>query len=164
MPAIFDLYHRAITNFGANTTKIDRLLSLIRKGHSVDDAVQASEAGEPVQRFVGHTFEIIDSNDLCRIASAFTFGREDLLPDVFQKIVDQIDRETQGGLTEFKYYLKRHIDLDADEHGPMATRLVSDLCGDDPAKWNAARDAAVSPSNARTTFWDSIQRSLLENT
>ena len=160
----FDLYHRAMTNFGANTTKIDRLLSLIRKGHSVDDAVQASEAGEPVQRFVGHTFEIIDSNDLCRIASAFTFGREDLLPDVFQKIVDQIDRETQGGLTEFKYYLKRHIDLDADEHGPMATRLVSDLCGDDPAKWNAARDAAVSSLNARTTFWDSIQRSLLENT
>ena len=159
----FDLYHRAMTDFGASTTKIDRLLILIREGRSVNDAIQASEAGDPVRQFVGHTFEIIASNDPCRIASAFTFGREDLLPDVFQKIVDQIDRATRGGLTEFKYYLKRHIDLDADEHGPMASRLVSDLCGNDPIKWNAARDAAISSLNARKTFWDSIHQLILEN-
>jgi hypothetical protein len=159
----FDLYRRAMIRFGADTTKIDRLLSLLRKAQPIDDAISASEVGEPVRRFVDHTFEIIGSNDLCRIASAFTFGREDLLPDVFQKIVDQLDRQTGGGLAEFKYYLRRHIDLDAEEHGPMAARLISELCGEDRVKWNAAQEAAVSSLRARMVFWDSIHKSVLEN-
>ncbi len=46
-------------------------------------------------------------------------GREDLLPAIFQRIVDELNVETGGGLEEFKYYLNRHIGLDGDKHGPM---------------------------------------------
>jgi hypothetical protein len=152
----FELYHRAMTRFGASATQIDRLLDLIRQGLSAPEALAALDVGRPVRQFVGHTFEVIATRDLCRIAAAFTFGREDLLPDVFQKIVEQLDQETGGTLAEFKYYLRRHIELDGGEHGPLATRLISDLCGDDPAKWNAAREAAVASLRARIAFWDGI--------
>lgn len=159
----FDLYHQAMARFGADTTKIDRFVECLRSGRLIDEGFQAAAIGEAVRGFVGRTFEIIGSRDLCRIASAFTFGREDLLPAVFQKIVDQLDEQTGGGLAPFKYYLKRHIDLDADEHGPMALRLVTDLCGDDEANWSAAQEAAVASLQARKTFWDAIHASVLKN-
>ena len=156
----FDLYHRAMTKFGACTDGIDRLLHLLREGNSIRQALQIAKVGQPIQRFIGDTFEVIDSDDLCGMSSAFTFGREDLLPDVFQRIIDEIDRETEGGLAEFKFYLLRHIELDGDEHGPMATRLVAGLCGSDPEKWDAARNAAVLALQSRLTFWDAIDVSL----
>jgi len=157
----FDLYHRAMIDFGASTARIDHLLVDLAGGASVPQALAAAGAGDGVRQFVAGTFDVIESGDPCRAASAFTFGREDLLPAVFQKIVDQIDSQTGGGLVEFQYYLKRHIDLDGGEHGPMATRLVATLCGDDDAKWGSARDAAVRSLEARLVLWDSIHEAIL---
>jgi hypothetical protein len=152
----FELYHRAMIKFGARADRIDRLISLLRQGHALPRSLEVAEVGQPIREFITHTFAVIESGDLVRMASTFTFGREDLLPDVFQKIVDQLDRETAGGLAEFKHYLLRHVELDGGEHGPMATRLVADLCGDDPAKWNIARGAAVAAPQARLDLWDAI--------
>jgi hypothetical protein len=160
----FDLYHRSMVDFGASTAKIDRLLAVLATDAEqsenptirVERGLAAAEVDDGVRQFVAYTFATIESGDACRVASAFTFGREDLLPAVFQKIVDRIHEQTGGGLVEFQYYLKRHIDLDGGEHGPMATRLVESLCGDDPAKWDAARDAAVGSLQARLALWDAI--------
>ncbi len=57
---------------------------------------------------------------------------------MFQRIVDRLNSEAGGRLKEFKYYLVRHIGLDGDEHGPMATQLMRSLCGDDPPLWEVA--------------------------
>ena len=35
------------------------------------------------------------------------------------RIVDELNVESTGSLEDFRYYLKRHIGLDADEHGPI---------------------------------------------
>ena len=153
----FDLYHRSMTQFGASTVEIDRLLRALAEGASLEEALAGAEVPGSVERFVGHTFAVIREGNLCRMASAFTFGREDLLPQVFQRIVDRLDRETGGWLAEFKYYLLRHVELDGGEHGPMATRLVRDLCGDDPANWQSAEEAAVAALAARLDFWNGIR-------
>jgi hypothetical protein len=157
----FDLYHRAMVGFGASTARIDRLLSELAGGANVERGLSAAEVDDGVRRFVAYTFAVIESGDACRAASAFTFGREDLLPAVFQKIVDRIHEQTGGGLAEFQYYLQRHIDLDGGEHGPMATRLVETLCGDDDARWDAAREAAVGSLEARLALWDSIHAAVV---
>ncbi len=156
----FDLYRRSMQAFGAQTSTIDRFVALLRANRSVDEALRSAEVAEPVQCFVRHTFATINSGDLCRIASAFTFGREDLLPDVFQQIVDQLDRQSGGGLAEFKYYLARHIELDSNEHGPLASRLVSEQCGHDPMRWRTAENAAIASLEARKTLWDAIHRAI----
>jgi hypothetical protein len=152
----FDLYYRAMREFGADTAPIDRFLALLRGGKTVSSALKQAEVGAPIDRFVSHTFEVIATDDLCRIASTFTFGREDLLPDVFQQIVDRLDQETCGSLAEFRYYLLRHVELDGDEHGPMASKLIAALCGQDEARWAAATEAATAALEARIEFWNAI--------
>ncbi len=122
--------------------------------------MQRAEPSEAIRRFVGHTFAVIEGGDLCTIAAAFTFGREDLLPDVFQRIVERLGAGSQGGLDDFKYYLERHIALDGGEHGPMAARLVSGLCGSDPARWQAAEQAAAGCLAARGELWNAIHAAI----
>jgi hypothetical protein len=152
----FELYHRAMQQCGASTTTADEFLNAIRQGQSISAALQTANVGQPVSRFVCKTFEVIESNDTSAIASAFTFGREDLLPGVFRRIVEELNAETHGRLDRFRYYLDRHIQLDDDKHGPMAERLVANLCGSDDAKWEAAEEAARCALQARLDLWDSV--------
>lgn len=152
----FELYHRAMQSCGVDTGQIDRFLDEIRMGHPVETALAACRAPESVQQFVNHTFAVIGRGDLCEIAAAFTFGREDLLPDVFQRIIDELNAEIGGGLDAFQYYLSRHVELDGDHHGPMAARMIAWICGDDDAKWQLATDAAIESLRARIRLWDGM--------
>jgi len=152
----FDLYHQAMTRCQARTTSIDTFLEELHRGKPVPVALASPAVPECARRFVQQTFRIIEDGDICAIASAFTFGREGLLPEVFQRIVDELNVESNGSLEDFKYYLDRHIGLDGDEHGPMANQLLLSLCGSDESHWQAAEQAAVDSLNARREFWDGI--------
>jgi hypothetical protein len=156
----FDLYRRAMTRFGANTSRIDRLISEVTLGTDVRSALHRAEVPVSIQTFVGDTFEVIEGGDLCRIASNFTFGREDLLPEVFQKIVDEISEQSACDLDDFQFYLRRHVELDGDEHGPMAARLIESLCGADESKWRSAEEAAVAALRSRLALWDGIHAAI----
>ena len=100
------------------------------------------------------TFDVIDSKEPHKIASAFTFGREDLIPAMFTSIVEQYN--TNNKLDKFVYYLERHIELDGGEHGPLALQLISDLCGNDESKWNEVQEVAISSLIARKRLWDEV--------
>lgn len=152
----FDLYHRAMRGCGFDTSAIDRLLESLRREDYLTDALHQAGVSASVGHFVTHTFKLIDGRNLPALASAFTFGREDLLPSVFQRIVDELNVEASGGLDQFQFYLARHIELDGGEHGPMAHQLVALLCGDDPANWQAAEQAAISSLQARLALWDGM--------
>ena len=156
----YDLYHRAMRQSGAETDVVDGFLNDLRAGARVDAALADSAAPESVKQFVAQTFDLIDGGQLCAIASSFTFGREDLLPDVFQRIVDQLNDRAGGELDLFLYYLNRHIELDGDRHGPMAARLIASLCGEDDANWRIAEDAAVSALESRLVMWDGMVESM----
>jgi hypothetical protein len=152
----FDLYHRAMTRCGADTAGIDGFLGDLRRGMSVSAALESAGVPECARRFVWQTFNVIEGRNLCAIASAFTFGREDLLPAVFQRIVDELNVEAGGGLEDFRYYLDRHIGLDGEEHGPMANRLLLSLCGSDESRWQVAEQVAVDCLEARRGMWNGI--------
>jgi hypothetical protein len=152
----FELYHRAMTRSGANTAGIDGFLADLRRGKPVSAALESPGVPESARQFVRQTFRIIDAGNLCAMASAFTFGREDLLPAVFQQIVDKLNSAAGGELEDFRYYLDRHIGLDGDEHGPMARRLLLSVCGSDESRWQTAEQAAVACLEARRGLWDGI--------
>jgi len=152
----FDLYRRAMIRSRANTAGIDGFLADLREGKPASTALKSPGVPEAARQFVRQTFRIIDGGNLCAIASAFTFGREDLLPAVFQRIVDELNVAAGGGLEEFRYYLDRHIGLDGDEHGPMAQRLLLSVCGSDESRWHAAEQATVDCLEARRALWDGI--------
>ena len=69
---------------------------------------------------------MIGSGRLHAIAAAFTFGREDLIPDVFRGFIRDQDARLGGRLNLFRWYLDRHIEVDGDEHGPMALQMVDE--------------------------------------
>jgi hypothetical protein len=159
----FGLYRRAMTRCGADTTSIDRFLAELCRGRHVTAALEAVLVADCVRRFVCQTFEVIEGGSLPAVASAFTFGREDLLPDVFQRIVDSLTLEAGDGLEDFRYYLHRHIGLDGDEHGPMAGRLIVSLCGSDEARWQTVEEAAVRALEARRGLWDGVCATLRQH-
>ena len=152
----FGLYRRAMTRCGANTTAIDCFLAELRQGKSSATALESAGVADCVRRFVSQTFGVIEGGDLCTIASTFTFGREDLLPEIFQRIVESLNVAAGGDLDDFRYYLDRHIGLDGDEHGPMASRLIESLCGFDEDRWQAVEAAAVVALEARLELWDGV--------
>lgn len=147
----YEMYIDAMKQCGANTSAIESFVANVSATNipSVNDGVDA---------FLKTTFDVIDSNETHKIASAFTFGREDLIPDMFTAIVDEYN--TENNLDKFVYYLERHIELDGGEHGPLALELISNLCGDDDNKWKEVEETAIACLVARKKLWDSILANL----
>ena len=152
----FELYHRAMQRCGADTRSMDGFLDRLRDGDSLSTALQTENVLIAARRFVKHTFAVIETGDLCKITATFFFGREDLLPDLFQQIVNKLNANIGGELDEFQYYLHRHIELDRDQHGPMAKSLMTTICGTDDSKWRVAEDAAIEALQERVALWDGV--------
>jgi hypothetical protein len=156
----FELYIRSMNECGASVAAIHDFLNLLRGGVQVQTALVQSSAPPSVQSFIGNTFSTIESKETIRIASAFTFGREDLLPSVFEKIVDQLNSRNDGKLDIFRFYLNRHIELDAGHHGPMAEQMIESLCGDSLTNWQHVEMAASDALQARLCLWDGIHQQI----
>ncbi len=152
----FELYLRSMEECGASTQTLHQFLSYLQLGSTVSEALQAAKVPAAASQFVQATFDFIDSGDLCAIASAFTFGREGLVPDLFPQIVNRLHAEYANSLNTLKFYLDRHIHLDSGQHGPMAFRLLIALCEDDPRKWQTVESAAVRALEFRKLLWDGM--------
>ena len=96
------------------------------------------------------------NGEIEEIAAIFTFGREDLIPEMFQLILDQLSIQSPDKVKTLMYYLERHIEVDGGHHSQLATSMVSQLCQDDPKAWKRATDAAVNSLKARIKLWDGI--------
>jgi hypothetical protein len=159
----FELYLEAMQASGADARSIRRLLEALRGGADVEDALTMAAAPDAARSFVNHTFFCIDQKQLHKVAAAFTFGREDLIPDMFRGFVRDLDRAMAGKLDMFVWYLERHIEVDGEEHGPMALRMVASLCGEDPKRWQEATETAEAALQARLDLWDGILASIVES-
>lgn len=156
----FELYHRAMNECGAATDSVDQFLTELGTGKSIGNSLAICGVPSSVQSFVLQTFGVIERGDVCEIGSAFLFGREDLLPGVFQRIIESLNQETDGKLNSFLFYLNRHIELDEGHHGPMAARLISSLCGKSDESWQRAEDAAVAALESRKSLWDGMHQAM----
>ena len=152
----FELYLRAMESCGAETKTIERFLEDLRGGFTLEDALANGEIPEAARQFSKQTFRTVEAGGTYVKAAAFTFGREDLLPDVFGQIVQQVNAHSEGRLDEFVYYLNRHIELDGDSHGPIATNMVKELCGESDEKWRLAQESAEASLSARCLLFDGI--------
>jgi hypothetical protein len=155
----FELYLEAMRESGADLGAISALLTQLAAGSGKFD-LETCGAPEAARKFVGSTFSLIESGGLHQIAAAFTFGREDVIPEMFRSLVHDLNAKLGGQFAKFQWYLERHIEVDGEDHGPLALRMVSDLCGEDEALWEEAALAAESALNARLALWDGILASL----
>lgn len=114
-----------------------------------------ADAPAEAAAFVRSTFSVIGTGAPHRVAAAFTFGREDLIPGMFREFIRELDRQMPGRVALFRYYLDRHIELDGDDHGPMALAMVRELCRT-PQHWAEAAESATFALQARLHFWDGV--------
>jgi len=118
---------------------------------------------QEVKEFLNFTFDTIKTNKTHLIASSFTFGREDVIPDMFISIIDKATLENNKSYDSFNYYLKRHIELDGDEHGPLSLKMVTELCGDDAQKWKEVLETGKKALQLRINLWTGIERQITDN-
>ncbi|MCF1597949.1 DUF3050 domain-containing protein [Streptomyces muensis] len=153
----FELYRAGMTEAGADTTPIDTFLALLRDGHDVSAALRVAQVPAPAAEFVRTTFGIIADRPLHCRAAAFAFSREDLIPDMFDQV---IKKEGADRFPLFCDYLARHIEVDGEEHTPMAMQMVADLCGTDDTRWQEADETAALALAARSRLWDGITQAM----
>ena len=147
----YEMYLDAMKECGANTSEIDKFVNSV-------SGVNLPKINTAVDSFLATTFDVLNSGEAHKIAAAFTFGREDLIPDMFTAIVNDLNKEHK--LDKFVYYLERHIELDGGEHGPLALELISNLCGEDEQKWEEVEETAIACLVARKELWDLVLKEL----
>jgi len=152
----FELYLRAMTDLGANTAPMQQAIMLLRNGKPVKEVIQSEFVPAVVRPFLSYTFDIIDRKDPALAAAAFTYGREDLIPDMFIGMVERLATTSPAQVALFRYYLERHIEVDGDHHSHLGKQMLASLCGDDAIKWNRAIEAAKGALRARLDLWDGI--------
>lgn len=152
----YELYLRAMQELQADTTVVETFVADLRQGKSVTEALENTAIPEGARQFVAFTFSVIDRNRPHEIAAAFTYGREDLIPDLFIELVRNLNERFPGQLDTFRYYLERHIEVDGGHHGHLAEAMVQELCGNDETKWQEAIATAEESIRQRIDLWNSI--------
>ena len=153
----YEMYIEAMEACGANTTDINHFLSEVYSLQNIFVAIKQSPLHPNVKAFLDFTFRVIEEGKSHQIAAAFTFGREDLIPEMFTEILKNFQENfPETDLSKLIYYFERHIELDADEHGPMAMQMITELCGTDDQKWKEVELISVEALEKRIGLWDAI--------
>jgi pyrroloquinoline quinone (PQQ) biosynthesis protein C len=124
-------------------------------------AIKQSNLHPNVKAFLDFTFRVIEEGKTHKIAAAFTFGREDLIPTMFTEILKNFQENfPETDLSQLIYYFERHIELDADEHSPMAMRMITALCQDNAQKWREVEETSILALEKRIGLWDAIEEKI----
>ncbi len=155
----FELYLQSMDDVGADRSGINGFVAALRCGTPVSEALQMINAPASVREFVEFTYRIGTQGSPADVASAFCFGREDIIPDMFQRLLQSFE-SAELEVPRLSYYIRRHIELDGDHHGPLTRRMVDILC-DSAAETQSAILTAQEAIRLRIRLWDGVLSELM---
>ena len=155
----FELYIDSIEEFGLNTSKIIKNINSLGNLETIENDIDELDLKDYVKDFLKFTFSVIKRGKVHEVASVFTFGREDLIPDMFIPLIEGINSENND-LNKLIYYFKRHIEVDGDMHGPMSMEMLSYLCNNDPIKIADSSSVSEEALLARISLWNGIENEI----
>jgi hypothetical protein len=153
-----DLYCQAMLEVGADPTSLEDFVNCVTTD-GVKYALENMNVPAPSLRFMNRTFEFLDTGEPHIVAAAFCFGRENVIPHMFQSIADRLEI-SHVDAPKFHYYLERHIQVDGEQHGPAAIALVETLCEHDPVHIHEAEQAAIEAIEARIRLWTEVEQAI----
>lgn len=159
----FEMYLEAMQSFGASTLEIENFIKHVVATQNIFVSIKQSAIHPKIKAFLDFTFRVIEAGKPHEIAAAFTFGREDLIPAMFTEILRNFQANfPETDLKKLIYYFERHIELDADDHGPKALQMVVELCGNDEAKWKEVETISILALEKRIGLWDAIEENIFK--
>lgn len=159
----YEMYLEAMKQCGADTTPIHAFIQTLKTTQSFAAAYQAANVPAEARAFMDFTFEVIDSKQAHLQSAAFTFGREDLIPNMFISIVGDLNKKFPDQLSLIKYYLDRHIEVDGDHHSHLALEMTAELCGENEAYWKAAEQITIDSLQQRINLWNGVYNEILRS-
>jgi DUF3050 family protein len=157
----FDLYLSAMREVGADTSQVESFVDLVRSNLPVGAALRMVNAPEPVRTFVRATMDSVKNGSDCEVLGSFLYGREDAIPQMFETLLSEWSVPPEQ-TPLFVYYLRRHIELDGDSHGPAAARLVDELAGGDSERLHEIFQAGIAAIEQRIALWDALEAALAQ--
>ena len=151
----FEMYRQAMVQAGADSGPIDRFVLQLRTGIPWQEALKAAPVPEFVRRFVYFSLSLATGTDVPALAAAFTLGREDLIPAMFPRLLEELAERHPERFDRLCHYLRRHVEVDGDEHGPAALLLLDRLCPTESDRLRAEA-TAITALQARLALWDGI--------
>ncbi|MGB0738742.1 MAG: DUF3050 domain-containing protein [Planctomycetaceae bacterium] len=154
----FELYLRSMTECGADTIPIQTMLHALRQNEAVPEALAAAGAPPYVTQFVTSNAELSQHGSLTQVVAGFCFGREDIIPDMFQLLLDELENHGLHA-PAMQFYIRRHIELDEEYHGPLTRRMINTVCNS-PQRIAEAIAAAEAAISHRIRLWDGVVHQL----
>ena len=93
------------------------------------------------------------------MAAAFSLVREHIIPGMFRSLLMDMNIDEECAPV-FQYYLNRHVELDEEEHWPMALGMLKSLCSGDIQRERDALNIADRALRARVSFWNEVEAQL----
>lgn len=155
----FELYLEAMKDVDAPLSSIISFVNSLRSRQPFEKAVQVTAMPESVRQFVTLTYQLASQGTASEVAAAFCFGREDVIPEMFQRLLAGFEA-SRLSVPRLKYYIERHIELDADQHGPLTRKLVDRICGQSEKSIQEAIQAARAAMTSRLRLWDGVLAAL----
>ena len=155
----FEGYLLAMAEAGADVRPVRTFVSAAGSG-GIKAALKLPGIPVPARRFMRFTFDVIECGEVHLLTAVLAYGREDLVPRLFQSIQSGLGIGPESS-PNLHAYLERHTRLDADKHGPLAIQLLNELCDGSAQKRAGAVDLAEKALAARLEFWNGIQAALV---
>lgn len=156
-----DIYLDAMREVGADTVQFEHFLALTRSGIEPAEAMLRAGVPEHVRAFVAHTLRVAARESTLSVLANFFHGRENVIPAMFDSLLQRW-QIAEDRAPMFVFYLKRHIEVDGETHGPMARQIIERLAEGDADGQDVLLRAAIESMRARIALWDGVQQSLLE--
>ena len=157
----FEMYLQAMEDVGIPVGRIREFVRMISSGVSISSALHAVGTPDSVCRFVEFNYTVATEGTIAEVAAVFCFGREDIIPDMFQRLLSSFEIAGMKA-PRLAYYIRRHIELDGDHHGPLTRRMVDLLC-DTPDTTALAMRTAERAISLRIQLWDGVLAELAAN-
>lgn len=156
----FELYINAMDQAEANTEPVLGLIRALKTGSNIQYALEDMNIPTAARQFMDFTFETIATGKPHLMAAVFTFGREDLIPDMFISLIKELKIQFPDKVDIFQYYIERHIEVDGGHHAALAHQMTIELCGNDESKWQEATEAVKQALEVRIALWDAIHQQI----
>jgi len=144
----FSLYLKAMDEIGADTTLIKKFLE------TQDYNLIPKDLAEIISFHIDLAMTAKDHE----VASSFFYGREKLIPSMFESILKVLE-ENNLNCPTLLYYFKRHIEVDSENHGPKALKCLNQLA-DTEVKESEIFNTAKESLNKRKQLWDFIENEI----